>query len=130
LCACLSATDLRQANFIDAELRRRDLASVLFDFDRPVSRDLTQTISTLARMARFIVADITDPRSILQELQAIVPNLASVPLAPLIHTSQTEYEMFERFTRYPWVLTIYRYDDQVGDLVDEFINDYLAANPK
>jgi hypothetical protein len=38
--------------------------------------------------------------------------------------------MFERFTRYPWVLTIYRYDDQVGDLVDEFINDYLAANPK
>jgi hypothetical protein len=103
---------------------------VLFDFDRPVSRDLTQTISALARMARFIVADITDPRSILQELQAIVPNLPSVPLAPLIHTSQTEYEMFERFTRYPWVLTIYRYDDQVGDLVDEFINDYLAANPK
>jgi len=87
---------------------------VLFDFDKPASRDVTETVSTLAHMARFIVADLTDPRSIPQELQAIVPNLPSVPIVPLIHTSQTEYGVFEHFTRYPCVLTIYRYDDQAA----------------
>ena len=41
---------------------------------------------TLAHLARFIIADITDPRSIPQELQAIVPDLA-VPVQPIIARS-------------------------------------------
>ena len=43
-------------------LRKRNYTPVLFDFDKPASRDLTETISTLAHMARFIIADITEPR--------------------------------------------------------------------
>ena len=37
---------------------------VLFDFDKPRSKDVTGTVETLARMARFIIADLTDPSSI------------------------------------------------------------------
>ena len=37
----------------------------------------------LARMARFIVADLIDPSSIPKELEAIVPDLA-VPVQPLL----------------------------------------------
>ena len=106
-------TDERKAvlDAIRDELRRRDYLPVVFDFNKPASRDLTETISTLAHMARFIIADITDAKSIPQELQAVVPNLPSVPIQPLLLGSSTEYGMFEHFRRYQWVLPICRYDD-------------------
>ena len=96
---------------IRKELRKRNYSPVLFDFDKPASRDITETISTLAHLARFIIADLTDPSSIPQELQAIVPTLA-VPVQPVLLEGKTEYSMFSDFLKtYHWVLPIYRYAD-------------------
>ena len=104
-------TDERKA-VLDAlrdELRKRNYLPILFDSDVPATRDITETISLLARMARFVVADITDAKSIPQELAVIVPDLPSVPVQSLLLEGSAEYGMFEHFKRYPWVLETYRY---------------------
>ena len=104
-------TDERKA-VLDAlrdELRKRDYLPILFDFAVPATRDITETVSLLARMARFIIADLTDPSSIPKELEAIVPNLA-VPVQPLLEGSSRPYAMFKDYWKYEWVLPVYRYE--------------------
>lgn len=92
-----------------AVLRQCNYVPVLFDFDGPESRDFTETVTLLARLARFVIADLTDQASIPQELQAIVPDIL-VPVQPLIASSATPYAMFRDLrTKYHWVLPIYRY---------------------
>ncbi len=93
------------------ELRKRNYLPVVFDFDPSVSHDLTETISTLAHMSRFIIADISEPKSIPPEFQTIVQNLPSVAIQPIMVHGEQEYGMFEHFRRYPWVLPVYEYDD-------------------
>jgi uncharacterized protein YjbI with pentapeptide repeats len=94
---------------IREELRKRNYVPVLFDFDKPFNRDTHETISLLARMARFVIADITEPRSIPQELGEIVPHLPTVPVQPILLEGSDEYGMFEHYRKYPWVLPVYRY---------------------
>jgi uncharacterized protein YjbI with pentapeptide repeats len=104
-------TDERKA-VLDAlreELRKRNYLPILFDFDVPATRDITETVSLLARMARFIIADLTDPSSIPKELEAIVPSLA-VPVQPLLEGSSRPYAMFKDYWKYDWVLPVCRYE--------------------
>lgn len=92
-------------------LQRSDYLPVLFDFEGPSNRDVTETIITLASLAKFVVADISSPKSIPQELTAIIPQFPSLPVQPIIEQSQIEYGMFEHWKRYPWVLSKIEYDE-------------------
>jgi hypothetical protein len=94
------------------EVRKRNYLPVIFDFEKSASRTIDETVTLLARMARFVIADLSDAKSVLQELRGVVPDLPSVPVQPLILASQDEPGMFDFFSRYPWVLTTYRYVTQ------------------
>lgn len=61
-------------------------------------------MSTLAHLARFIIADLTDPRSIPLEPQSVVPALPSVPVVPLLHVWRDVYAMFADLGGYASVL--------------------------
>lgn len=93
------------------ELHRRNLTPVVFDFDKPASKDVTGTVETLARMARYIIADLTDPSSIPHELATIVPFLRTTPVLPIRLAGSGGYGMFRDYSAYPWVLPISEYDD-------------------
>ena len=92
------------------ELRKRDYLPILFDFELPERRNVTETVTLLARMARFIIADLTDPSSIPQELQAIIPSVR-VPVQPLLLEGSSFYSMFKDFDPqdFHWVLPVYKY---------------------
>jgi hypothetical protein len=106
------------------ELRRRDYLPVLFDFDKPAGMDLTGTVSTLARLARFIVADLTDPSSIPYELATVIPSTV-VPVQPVLLAGKSEFAMFADLrARHHWVLGTYVYpspDELIANLGERVI---------
>jgi len=70
------------------------------DFEPSVNQTSIETIKTLASMARFVIADITDARSVLQELGVIVPTLPTVAIRLLIKKSEHEYSMLDYIRAY------------------------------
>ena len=95
---------------IKARLRDDNLVPIIFDFEQPNARSLTETVSILAALSSFVIADITDAKSIPQELHTIVPALPSLPVQPIISQSQHEYGMFKDFAGYLSVLPPFRYE--------------------
>jgi len=96
---------------IREELKTFNYVPIIFDFRVPGSRDTDETINLLARMARFVIADVTRAHSLPQELKGIVESLPSVPVQPIILATEFEYGMFDHMKRYPWVLKTFKYRD-------------------
>lgn len=105
---------------IRVQLRSYDLIPVMFDFNKPNFRNLTETVITLASMSKFIIADITSPRSIPHELATLVKEFPSIAVYPTIQGIETEYGMFQDLTNYPWVKEIRRYSTET---IDEMVKD-------
>jgi hypothetical protein len=100
------------------ELRERNYLPIVFDFDKPASRNTDETITLLARVARFVIADVSDAKSILQELRAIVPEVPSVPVQPIIIEMQVEPGMFDFYQNFRSFLPAHRYTSQAQLLAD------------
>ncbi len=101
-------------NVLDAmrtALRNSNYLPIVFDFEKPTDRDFTETIMTLAGMCKFIIADITNPKSSPLELQALVPNYM-IPLVTIIQSDEKPFSMFkDLWLKHPdWVLTPLEYD--------------------
>lgn len=109
---------------IRKELRKFDYLPVLFDFKPPLTRNVRETVRTLAHLSRFIIADVTDPSSIPLELETIIPELR-VPVQPLLLTTHKEFSMFQDLREaYHWVLATHQYtdiDDLLASLGDKVI---------
>jgi uncharacterized protein YjbI with pentapeptide repeats len=115
---------------IREKLREYNYISVLFDFEKPQSRDMIETVSILAHMSRCVIADITWARTVPQELQAFV-GILKVPIVLILEKGKdVVYGGAKHFEGYPWVFGPVEYEDskQLLNSLDKLID--LAKKSK
>ena len=74
------------------ELRKRGYLPIVFNFDKPETKDFTETVRLLAGLSKFVIADITNPKSAPLEIQATVPEIM-VPFRPIIEEGEKPFAM-------------------------------------
>jgi CHAT domain-containing protein len=123
---------------------RREIATapfsyvpILFDFERPQDRTMIESVLRFAAVSRFVIADLSDPKWVLAELQQIVRNFRSLPVVPIIDAGQDEKEVVAEFEGYASVHPVVRYRDMPhlkGILAANIVKPaealYLALRPR
>lgn len=107
---------------IRERLRELGFVPIMFDFDRSALRDLTETAVLLAGLSRFVIADVTQPKSVPLELQAAMPTFA-IPFVALIRRDEKPFAMIEDLARRPNWVSLVRYGtaEGLGRRLDEYV---------
>jgi hypothetical protein len=71
-------------------LRAHNYIPILVDFEKPASRNIMETVSTIAHMSRFIIADLTEANAVAGELRHIINSLI-IPIAPIYQPYIDDY---------------------------------------
>jgi hypothetical protein len=61
---------------------------MIFDFDRPDSRNYTEMVKILVGLSRFVIVDLSGP-SVPQELYATIPHF-KIPFVPIGEVKETK----------------------------------------
>jgi pentapeptide repeat protein len=86
------------------KLRDLGFVPMVFNFDKPETKDFTETVRLLCNLSHYVIVDITNPRSTPLELQATVPDYM-VPFAPILQRGEQPFSMFvDLQNKYDWVL--------------------------
>jgi hypothetical protein len=111
-------------------LRKRDYVPIVFNFDKPETKDFTETVRLLAGLSKFVIADITNPKSSPLELQATIPEIM-VPLQPIIQKGEKPFAMLQDLwiKHRDWVFEPIRYSsvDRLVETMDAEIIDPAEA---
>jgi uncharacterized protein YjbI with pentapeptide repeats len=103
------------------ELRKRNFMPIIFNFDKPETKDFTETVRLLVGLSRFVIVDVTNPRSAPLELQATVPEYM-IPFVPIIERGEEPFSMFRDLwnKHRDWVLDPIRYPsvDRLVEVLD------------
>lgn len=100
------------------------LLPIMFEFDPLPTEPTIKTLSTLAHLSRFVIADLTDAKSILQELTKILHELPTLPVQPILHESAEMPPMGDSFLVMQSVLEPYVYSTKqklIADLSTEVV---------
>ena len=107
---------------IREQLKTQDVIPVMFDFEKPSTRNLTETVMTLAAMSKYVIADLSSPRSIPHELASIARQLPSIRFYPIILVGEKPFGMFDDYRSYPWIRPVKEYTvDDVENVIEQII---------
>jgi len=86
------------------KLRDLGFVPMVFNFDKPETKDFSETVRLLCSLSKFVIVDITNPRSAPLELQATVPDYM-VPFVPILQQGEDPFAMFvDLQNKFDWVL--------------------------
>ena len=88
---------------------------VIFDFENASTRDERETVRTLASLSRFVIADLSEPKSVPLELESIIPQFLSLPVQPIIAAGEKPFSMLSSLARYGNLLPLVEYVDEVDE---------------
>jgi hypothetical protein len=90
--------------------RLRELGDlpIIFNFDKPADRSPSETVGILARLSKFMIVDLTEPKSAPYEVRLTVPDVA-VSCLPIIAQGEQAFSMFQDLRDYPWLLEGFAY---------------------
>lgn len=74
---------------IKGELTKKNYVPVIFDFHKPNNKDFIEPVLLIAQLAKFVIADFSDAKLILEEVPAIARSSSTVIL-PIIERTQDE----------------------------------------
>jgi uncharacterized protein YjbI with pentapeptide repeats len=89
--------------------RQRGYVPMVFDFDKPETKNFTETVRLLAGLSKFVIADLSTPKSAPYELGAIVSQ-TMIPFQPIIAAGETPFAMLQDL----WI----NYPDRVFELIE------------
>jgi hypothetical protein len=91
--------------------KSRDYVPIVFDFDRPKELTMIETVFRIAAVSRFVIADLSDPKWVLAELQKIMMSLPILPVVPIIEARQKEDDVIDHIATYRSAHPVVRYRD-------------------
>jgi hypothetical protein len=109
---------------VATKLREEKYLPIIFEFDRPTDRNLTETVKTLAGLARFVIVDLSGP-SVPQELQATVPDF-KIPFVPILEAGRKPYAMSLDILENDWVVKPIVSFNSIEDLMEKMPGSIIA----
>ncbi len=103
------------------ELRQRHYTPVSLDLEGAEADDITETVSTLVPMARFVIADTTDVPGISAALMGMSACSPSVPVQPLLQGISADQGLLEGAKDYPWILPVCCYTEEFEALAEKIV---------
>ena len=108
------------------QLREMDLVPIIFDFKKSKEQDIIETVITLASLSKFIIADVTAAKVVIDELRSFVSDF-SIPVVPVFQPSKNEPKpyasLYTLHKKYTWVFepVIYKNKQHLIDILPDFI---------
>jgi uncharacterized protein YjbI with pentapeptide repeats len=87
-------------------LRRKNYSPLAIDFENAALPNMAETVKTLARISRFVIADLTGEKRIPQILDSIVHYLPTIPIQPILEEGKDEHEDYGHYKKFRWVLDL------------------------
>ena len=116
-------------NRLKEELATLNYVPVIFDFQKPSSKDFIEPILTIAQLARFIIADFSDPKIVLEEIPIIARNTSTV-IIPILQSEQREPVTLNNLRVNQRSISKTFFYDSVDTLIDKQLKDILNTGNK